>query len=131
MAESILKHLAKERGLSITVDSAGTGSWHAGEQADPRTIATLRKNNIPCTSIARQLTREDFTNFDILFGMDSENVRNMKNWPGAIPEKVRLFANGIGDPYYGGHEGFDIMYHDIEAFCNEILDGIESKLCAN
>lgn len=125
MAESVLRHLAIERGLEVEVDSAGTGGWHAGEGADPRTIATLSRKNIACTGTARRLTREDFEEFDLLVAMDEQNMRDMQTWPGARREKIRLFApGGIGDPYYGGPDGFDRMYHQIEAGCRAILDEI-------
>lgn len=127
MAEAILRHMIHEQGLSIEVDSAGTGGWHAGESADPRTIATLRKNNIDCPGTARRLTREDFEEFDLLVAMDEQNMRDMQTWPGARREKIRLFApGGIGDPYYGGPDGFDRMFHQIEAGCRAILDEISS-----
>lgn len=36
IGEAVLKHAAKERGLDITVDSAGTAGYHVGEDPDPR-----------------------------------------------------------------------------------------------
>ena len=36
LGEAVLKHVAKERGLTITVDSAGTSSYHIGENPDDR-----------------------------------------------------------------------------------------------
>lgn len=125
MAEAVLRTMLVDRGLQdeIEVDSAGTGGWHAGESADPRTISTLVRKGIDCPSIARQLTTSDFEEFDLLVGMDDQNVRDISRWPGSRPEKVRLFTpGGIGDPYYGGPDGFERMYDQIEAGCRRILD---------
>src|SRR5690606_26103652 len=38
LAEGLFTHLAKERGLldRFEIDSAGTGDWHVGHFADPR-----------------------------------------------------------------------------------------------
>lgn len=34
MGEAVLRHIAKERGLNIEVDSCGTGAYHTGEDPD-------------------------------------------------------------------------------------------------
>ena len=36
IGEAVLKHVAKERGLDVTVDSAGTSNYHIGEDPDDR-----------------------------------------------------------------------------------------------
>lgn len=36
MGEAVLQHVAKQRGLNISVDSAGTAGYHIGEDPDPR-----------------------------------------------------------------------------------------------
>lgn len=131
MAEAVLRHLAAERGIAdrIHVDSAGTGAWHAGETADPRTIATLQRQGIVCPGQARQLTTQDFTDFDLIVAMDDQNLRDITRWPGARKEKVRIFTEGgIGDPYYGGPRGFDSMYYQIDEGCRAILAEIETRL---
>lgn len=131
MAEAVLRHLAAERGIDVEVDSAGTGGWHAGESADPRTLATLRRKGIDCPGTARQVRSRDFQEFDFLVAMDDQNRRDLLSLPGARPEKVRLFApGGIGDPYYGGPDGFDRMYHAIEAGCERLLDEIAQAQAA-
>lgn len=48
MAEAVLKHQISEHPsikdrFDIRVDSAGTGAYHAGDEADDRTIATCKK----------------------------------------------------------------------------------------
>ena len=36
------RHVAKERGIDVTVDSAGTGAYHIGEEPDDRQVVSLR-----------------------------------------------------------------------------------------
>ena len=36
LGEAVLKHVAKERGIDVTVDSAGTSRYHIGEDPDDR-----------------------------------------------------------------------------------------------
>lgn len=131
MAEEILRHQIAQAGLSdaITVDSAGTGDWHTGETADPRTIQILASHGIPCGSISRQLRSEDFDNFDILYGMDRNNLSDMNAWRGAKPEKVRPFmSEDVPDPYYGGREGYENMFYMLETGCAAILKELSTAL---
>jgi protein-tyrosine phosphatase len=124
MAEEILRFQLADAGLSdhITVDSAGTGDWHSGETADPRTIEILANHGIRCACISRQLRREDFNDFDLLLAMDRKNLADILAWPGSIPSKVRLFMpNDVADPYYGGREGYENMFYTIETGCANLL----------
>lgn len=48
MAEAVLRHQITQRTslqgkLDVRVDSAGTGAYHAGDDADERTIETCRR----------------------------------------------------------------------------------------
>jgi low molecular weight phosphotyrosine protein phosphatase len=36
MGEAVLQHVASERGVDLTVDSAGTAAYHVGEEPDDR-----------------------------------------------------------------------------------------------
>ena len=36
MGEAVLRHVAKERGIDLEVDSAGTAAYHTGEEPDDR-----------------------------------------------------------------------------------------------
>jgi len=131
MAEAVLRHMIRQRGLEdqIQVDSAGTGAWHAGEMADPRTLRTLKSKGVDHHGRARQLRSADFKDFDLIVAMDGQNLRDINAWAGADPSRVRMFSpGGIGDPYYGGPEGFETMYHDIVKGCEAILAEAEATL---
>jgi low molecular weight phosphotyrosine protein phosphatase len=38
MGEAVLRHIAKERNIDLTVDSAGTAAYHIGEEPDDRSV---------------------------------------------------------------------------------------------
>lgn len=114
MAESIFRKMVE--GTEIEVDGAGTGGWHAGERADPRTLAVLAKYGLPEPSRARQVRSTDFDEFDLIIAMDEGHVRELSRWQNTDPTKVSLMMSWhpapktmeVPDPYYGG-AGFDSL----------------------
>ncbi|MEG4483632.1 low molecular weight protein-tyrosine-phosphatase [Microcoleus sp. D2_18a_B4] len=118
-AENIMNHLIEQAGLSdrITCDSAGTASYHIGSPPDRRMALAAKKRDIELLGEARQFTRKDFENFDLILAMDRENYRNIiaLDPAGKYKDKVRLMCDfcqkydlkEVPDPYYGGPEGFD------------------------
>lgn len=63
MAEAVIANEARLRpGLNLRIDSAGTGAYHAGDDADPRTIAVCKKVRGACSCLPAQvLTRHPRT----------------------------------------------------------------------
>lgn len=117
-AEAVFQHLVAEAGLAdrFTVDSAGTGDWHEGEQADRRIRRAAQARGIAVTSRARQVSAEDFERFDHIFAMDADNLRTLhRRAPDAHRRKIQLFRDldpeapgeDVPDPYYGDAGGFD------------------------
>lgn len=129
MAEAILRHQLDEAGLDhIEVDSAGTGAWHAGELADPRTRRTLRARGIHYDGRARQLRAEDFEVFDLILTMDSQNLRDTLGWREARAEKVRRFLeHDVPDPYYDEAQGFERVYEMLDTGCRRLIAEIAEK----
>lgn len=128
LAKAIFMHQAAQRDLldDFVIDSCGTGHWHAGGPADPRSVMVAAKNGVTLEHTARQVIDDDFARFDLLLAMDQRNQTDLIDM-GAPREKVRLFrsfdatladavARGehhkleVPDPYYGGHDGFDRVY---------------------
>ncbi len=121
MAEGIFRRKLRERGLEgkFEVDSCGTGGWHQGEPADPRTQAVLRKYGADFPHVARQIRAEDMEYFDHIFVMDKENLRTLERIFPQQRGKARLLLdlNGGGevpDPYYGGLEDFEAVYQMLD-----------------
>ncbi len=138
MAEGILRHLAQERGIDITTDSAGTGDYHVGEEPDRRAIAAMERYGIDIGDLrARQFTAADFERFDRILAMDASNLANMlKLAPNAeLAAKARLVMDHapqhpereVPDPYFGGDEGFDHVYRMLVKACEAILDELENE----
>jgi protein-tyrosine phosphatase len=134
LAEGIFIHLARERGVldRFRVDSCGTGGWHRGERADPRSIAVAAKFGIELPSLARQFDPvRDPNDFDWIIAMDRQNRANLIK-AGVPASKVRLMlsfhpsppTDEVPDPYYGGPDGFDKVYEMVHAACEQMLDGL-------
>lgn len=134
MAQSILTHMINERGLSASfyIDSAATSREEIGNPPHYGTVGKLRQVGIPLVPHkARQMTKQDYQEFDYLIGMDDANVRNMERIAGGDPEhkiyKLLEFAGSsraIADPWYTGN--FDVTYDDVIEGCEALLQQILS-----
>ena len=134
LAEGILAH--KTQHLNIKVDSAGTAGYHIGKLPDERSIEIAEKYNIDLTKQrARQFSRADFDDFDIIYAMDTNNYAHLISLADNKTErnKVRLILNEVNpekfesvpDPYYGGDDGFQNIYNMLNDACNKIISQIE------
>jgi len=127
-AEGVMRHLLAERGLKdeVEVQSAGTGGWHAGAPPDARSARAAAARGITLEGAARQVTRADFEDFDLLVAMDRDNLADLRAIaPAGTEHKVRLLlADGrdVPDPYYGGPHGFENVLDLVETACKQLLD---------
>ncbi|MEM7662948.1 MAG: low molecular weight protein-tyrosine-phosphatase [Pseudomonadota bacterium] len=124
-AEGVLRAKVKARGLSIAVDSAGTGGWHAGDPPDERMrAAALNRGYDLSAQRARQVSPDDFETFHYILAMDASNLANLKDIAppghGAVLRKF-LGKDDVPDPYYGGDDGFDHVLDLMEAAVDELL----------
>lgn len=129
-------HLIEERGLqnSISVDSAGTASYHIGEKADSRSAAAAKKRGIHLPSRARQFIAEDFEQFDYVLACDRSNFEDLRALAGGEYEaKLHMFLDfdpsnpkgtSVPDPYYGGGRGFETVLDLCESACQKLLDHV-------
>ena len=135
MAEFIFRRMAEERHAAhrFTVASAATSTeeigWDGtGNPVYPPARAELKKHGIDCAGKrAVQLRREDYGKYDLLVGMDRENVRNMHRILGGDPEgKIRMLMDytsrpgDVADPWYTGD--FGVTYRDIAEGCAALLE---------
>ncbi len=133
LAEGILK--SKLPSENFFIDSAGTANYHSGSTPDIRSIAVAKKYGIDISSLkGRQFKVSDFGDFDFIYVMDQSNLDNVlrlardKN----DTNKVALILNEITpnenlevpDPYYGGNDGFELIYKML----NEACDSISKRL---
>src|SRR5262249_46535325 len=79
LAEAIFKDKIRKKELndSFVADSCGTSNYNLGDDPDPRTIKSARKNKIAIQHKARQLKRADLEDFDLILAMDWNNHQNI------------------------------------------------------
>ncbi len=127
MAEGIFRKLLHERGLEhqITVDSAGTGGWHAGDGADRRTVRVLEHQGAGFDHVARQVQDSD-ASFDLILVADRANLRDLEPWP-EVRHKAKLLLGDaeVPDPYYGDLSDFENVYEMLEPALKTLLDDLE------
>ncbi len=142
-AEGVMRRLVEDAGLAdrITIESAGTGAWHAGEPPDRRATLAARRRGFALEGAARAVTPEDFRDFDLLIAMDRSNLGDLL---AVAPdedaaEKVRLLREfdprsagapdlDVPDPYYGGDRGFETVLDMVEAACRGLLDDLRARV---
>jgi protein-tyrosine phosphatase len=128
-AEGVLRHLAKDAGVDVHVESAGTGDWHVGHPPDERAQHHARGRGYDLSGQrARQVNTQDFEAFDLIVAMDRGHLRILEqNCPRRHRAKLRLLVAGrdVPDPYYGGAEGFERVLDMVEAACRALLQEIE------
>lgn len=129
-------HLIRERGLEdhITVDSAGTAAYHAGERADRRSREAALRRGIELPSRARHFEAADFERFDYVVAMDRSNHEDLWELAAAHErEKLHLLRAfdpasparaEVPDPYYGGGNGFELVLDLCHAACVGLLEVI-------
>lgn len=143
MAEGVFRSLTKSNPRIGQVDSAGTGAYHTLDPPDDRTMATLRKHNITDYDHgARQVRPDDFDEFDYIFAMDQQNLRDLQRVQRKAEgkgqkSKAQLMLFGefgggkkpeqVGDPYYGANNGFDVVYEQVTRFSNNFLREVVNK----
>lgn len=116
---------------TLTVDSAGTHSYHIGEPPDARTqhIAKLRGYDLSGLR-ARKVTLTDFTTFNMILAMDAghyEYLARLK--PKKSTATLALFCEHAGldkqdvpDPYYGSAKDFEACLDLIELGCHSLKE---------
>lgn len=134
-AEAVFEGLVEEKGLSdnFEIDSAGTIAYHSGERADRRMQSHAVKRGYNLASISRKFNpNRDFDYFDVIIGMDDENMHSLKHMARNKTDLEKLFKmtdfrkewsyDEVPDPYYGGAEGFELVLDLLEDSCKGLLD---------
>lgn len=123
LAKAALRAEAVRAGLAVTVDSAGTGSWHAGNPPDPRAQAEALRHGIDISGYrARQVTEEDFRKFGQIWALDPRNLMELQQVaPRRTLSKVGLLMDvvpgrqgtAVIDPYYGDEQDFATVWEEV------------------
>ena len=121
------------------VESAGTGDWHVGGCADPRTVKAAKTRGVDLSRHrAQQFTAKDFARFDHVIAMDRANVSNLMAMApnDEAKKKIRLMRSFVADaspdaevpdPYYGGEDGFDHVLDLCEAASEALLASLLTR----
>ena len=137
-AEEIFRQQTAIAGLTMTIDSAGTGDWHIGHAPDIRAQRHAKEHGYNISKlISRQVTSEDFYKFDLILAMDAQNLADLQaikdslnntddteNVPTRSLAKLALFS--AEDPTYSGDDVPDPYTGDGDDF-EEVIMRIESS----
>lgn len=135
MAEYVMRDLVRRAGLEdqVQVASAATSRGELGNPVYPPARRKLAEHGIACEGhAARQMTAADYDRFDLLIGMDQNNLRNMNRICGGDPQhKLRMLMDytdrpgEVADPWYTGD--FERTWQDVLAGCQGLLEQLESR----
>jgi protein-tyrosine phosphatase len=132
-AESVFNQLLKAQNLSdrFSVESAGTGGWHIGQEPDARMRRQGEKRGLVFAALGQQLGKKDFTRFDFIVAMDDANYHDTLLLAGSDEDRKKVVklapfhstgtVDKVPDPYYGGVEGFDLVLDILEDACANFL----------
>ncbi|MCG6466222.1 low molecular weight phosphotyrosine protein phosphatase [Vibrio parahaemolyticus] len=121
--EAVLRAKAGELGVDVDIDSAGTIGYHTGNTPDTRAMAAGKQRGYSFKGMrARQVSVQDFEDFDLVLAADKANLADLLDiCPAEHRHKVSLFLSysnssydEIPDPYYGGDDGFELVLDLIE-----------------
>ncbi len=149
MGEAVLHSRIAGVGLTdaVMVDSAGTGTWHAGYGADERARATLTSHGYPDLPhhAARRITPNWFAEIDLVLAMDEHNYADLERLIGGsgASSPLRMMRSfdptlahlsqphpdlDVPDPYYGGPEGFDEVLGMIERAADGVVRHVQEQV---
>ena len=136
MAEGVMRRLVEEAGLEkeFMIDSAGTSGYHQGDLPDSRMRAHASRRGYNLTHHSRRVRTEDFYDFDLIIGMDDQNIANLQERAPSTEaaQKIhrmteyntRISADHVPDPYYGGSSGFEHVIDLLEDACSGLLESL-------
>ena len=85
--EAVLRTKAKQAGLAIEFDSAGTENYHIGDPPDPRSIRHAKLRGYDLAELrARQVHASDFHEFDLILAADELDHGRPPRWQWGSPK---------------------------------------------
>jgi protein-tyrosine phosphatase len=139
LAENMFRQLVDKNGLEdqFAIDSAAVGDWHVGESPDSRMRRVAQKHGLIYDGRARQITRRDLQEFDLVIAMDRDNAAYLRRLAGSADEEAKIHLlrefdplggaqASVPDPYYGNLDGFEEVYQIVERSCQGLLASIQA-----
>lgn len=135
LAEGLLKSKIQSRNLNWTIDSAGTANYHTGSPPDFRMVETAKKHGVDLSILkARQFNKNDFSDFDRIYVMDSENYRNVMKLSSNPSHQAKVFYMldhlnpgenlAVPDPYYGHLNGFEAVFQLLNNATEQLINDL-------
>lgn len=130
MVESVMTELVRRAGREhdFVIDSAATSREELGNPPHRGTVGKLQAEDVPVVPHrARQIARDEYSQWDHIIYMDDENRRNLMRILGDDPEhKVSRLLDwtnrpgDVADPWYTGN--FDATWRDVLEGCQALLE---------
>ena len=134
MAHCVLTQMVKELGREeeFFIDSMATSTEELGNGIYPPAKRKMQEKGVPLIShFSTQMQKKDYDRFDLIFGMDCANIRNiLRICGGDKDEKVQRLLDltghprDVADPWYTGD--FEATYRDVLEGCKALLEHIDS-----
>ena len=134
-AEGVFREIVNENTDTerFEIDSAGTGGWHCGELPDSRMRLHARQRGLNLTHTCRKVSVSDFDDFDLIIGMDAQNVSDLRRLAPSIEASRKIVLMGdfidevlhydyVPDPYYEGSEGFELVLDLLQNGCQNLYN---------
>ncbi len=126
-AEIVLREMCREAGIEACVSSAAATDEETGNGIYPPMRRALAAAGYPLSEHrARRTVRGDYARYDLIVGMDRENIRALLHIYGGDPEgKVSMLMSWAGlaaevsDPWYT--RDFNRALADIEKGCRGLV----------
>lgn len=122
----------------VSIDSAGTHSYHVGHTPDARATATALDFGVDISHLhARKVAASDFNHYDLIIAMDRSNFEDLQRiQPAGSKASLKMMMQyhpqaepeEVPDPYYGGMGGFTYMCELLESATQGLLEDVEGRL---
>ena len=134
-ADGIMHDMVEKQEVAdrFTIDSAGTYGGHRGELPDARMRSAASRRGYALTHRSRQVSEEDFDRFDMIVAMDDRNYETLNRLAPSREAARKIYRMAefcrrhpdrtyVPDPYYEGHEGFELVLDMLEDGCEGIME---------
>ena len=116
----------------------GITGYHEGDRADSRMRAHAARRGYSLDSISRPVRQWDFHDFDLIIGMDDQNITDLKRMAPDLESVAKIHQmtefsrnklyDHVPDPYYSGAEGFELVLDLLEDACAGLLEYCKDHL---
>lgn len=138
-AHGITENLAGNRGVAVECDSAGFYGGHAGDLPDRRMREAAFARGYRLDHRARPIRPYDLDDFDIVIGMDDNNISDLNRLADTVERDRRIvrmtdFAtrhpeyDAVPDPYYEGPAGFQLVLDLLEDACGQLVTMVDEEI---